>query len=720
MQKKNTLFIVFIIFIASFCFSSLSAIETTRTDLKAIHYGKLLDDIRNVNLNISRDDTVIYEIVKEPTEITGQTTYYDYCPGGYWANPIAYQGESYIWDNFYYMTFMQRTGTTAEDNRRQNWAALNHTSLDIGSSFATISTYDVWQGFGGIDIHQPSGYCIASWHEKYDTDALYELTLAYDDLATFGIPGFWSSTVHFWNTAVNEYIWPRIYVGPSPVGPDYSRVYQTSTNSAEDGEIVQKSDLKIEYIDVENVSTDLSVLLDTNNWTTITPLLYWVDDYSIRPDPHFAVNYNPGHEGEVVIVGTNYWYDEDLTYSPVEEGLFVWESSLGPNNELLFEESNLHTDGPGDFFYGVENVIGMSTDSGVTPDSIYVGDRGTHSVVKYDSDSKLHWVYTQMYYIPSDQVGYISIFRFAYPQAEVIWDGANFSFKHNQYMPYIDEWSGHDVPFMVDSSVVPADTSYFFDLGFSLYQGTDGDPDCGQENLQQLATNFDNGNEWMCWLWVDGTYSALGSTDYFVDPDPEYIPYVEHPIIYISVSDNNGANWAVPIKLTDLALEGINVYPYSCSKIKDIEDGWGQLVIYYLDDFVFNSTISTEQQPDAGAILKYMVVNIDFSNLPPTSVDPDNPNIFDLTLNNSPNPFFSSTMIKFTAKKSFKKAEINVYNIRGQLVTTLDVQAGEQPTQGYSTWNGKDMHGKDVSNGVYFYKVEIDGASKVQKMMLAR
>jgi len=720
MLKKSVLFVVVIILIASFCFSFLMADEIVQPDLKGIPF-ELKVDVQNVtrpNENASHDDTVAYEIIKEPTPITGQTTYFDYFPGAFWHNPIAYQSESYIWDNFFYMTFMQRTGTTIDDIRKQWWAALNHSTLEIAGYYGTITTYNISQGFGSIDIHQPSGYCIASWHENYDADDIYELALTYDDLATVGIPGSWKDPTHFWNDESNEYIWPRIYVGTSPISDDYARVYLVSTNSAEYGAVVQKSDLKIDYIDVDNDSTpDFTVLLNTDNWTTITPLLTWVDSFNIRPDAHFAVNYNPGHEGEVAIIGTDYWYDE-LTFSPVEKGLFVWESSLGPGNELLFEECNLHTDGPEDFFYGVENVIGMSTSSGYTPDSIYVGDRGTHLTAKYDSDGNLHWPYTQMYYIKADQVDYIHIFRFAFPQSEVIWDGTDFTFRHNQDMPYIDDWSGHDVPFAVDSTVVPPDTLYHFDIGFSLYEMSLGEPSCRQENLQQLATNFDNGNEWMAWLWVDGTYSALGSPDYVTNPDPQYVPYVEHPIIYISVSDDNGTSWAEPIKLTDLALEGINVYPYCCSKIKDIGGDFGQLVIYYLDDYVFNSTISLNLPPDAGAMLKYMVVNIDFDI--PTSIDPDNPNMFDLTLTNYPNPFIASTTIKFTAKQSYRNAKINVYNVRGQLVNTLDVQAGEQPTQGYATWNGKDLNGNDVANGIYFYKVTLPEVSHIGKMVLTR
>jgi len=721
-RKRNVIFIVFTL-IASLCFSFLIADEIVQPNLKnAIPVDLQKINMKNVttpDMNISRDDTVIYEIIKEPTPITGQTTYYDYCPGAYWNNPIAYQGESYIWNNFYYMTYMQRVGTASTDNRRQCWAALDHSTLEISGQYGTITGYDKWQGFGNIDIHQPSGYCIASLHELYDADAIWEIALSYDDLATYGIPGFWSTPVHFWNDENNEYIWPRIYVGPSPISDDYARVYQVTTNSKESGEIVQKSDLKIDYIDVDNSTTpDFTILLNTDNWTSITPLLTWVDSFYIRPDAHFAVNYNPGHEGEVAIIGTDYWYHDDITSSPVEKGLFVWESSLGPHNQLLFEECNLHTDGPEEFFYGVENVIGMSRNDGYTPDSIYVADRGTHLTAKYDSDGKLHWPYTQMYYIPAEQAGHIYIYRFAFPQSEVIWDGTEFTFRHNQDMPYIDDWSGHDVPFAVDSTAVPPDTLYHFDIGFSLYEEPLGSPSCGQENMTQLATNFDNGNEWMSWLWVDGTYSALGSTDYVTNPEPQYIPYVEHPIIYISVSNDNGTSWAEPIKLTDLALEGINVYPYCCSKIKDIGGGWGQLVIYYLDDYVFNSTVSLGINPDAGAMLKYMVVNIDFNI---SSVDPNHSNPASIiSMRNYPNPFITSTRISFSAVKDIKNSIIKIYNVKGQLVRTLEPTADSSPSTGYAIWDGKDNNNYNVANGIYLYKLETNNGTIAKKMLLVR
>ena len=104
---------------------------------------------------------------------------------------------------------------------------------------------------------------------------------------------------------------------------------------------------------------------------------------------------------------------------------------------------------------------------------------------------------------------------------------------------------------------------------------------------------------------------------------------------------------------------------------------------------------------------------------PAPSVNPSHENPI-ASLSNHPNPFFASTTINFTAKKPYQNSSVGVYNTRGQLITTLDVQAGELPTEGYATWNGKDQNGKDVANGIYLYKVEIDGSAKVQKMMLTR
>jgi hypothetical protein len=91
---------------------------------------------------------------------------------------------------------------------------------------------------------------------------------------------------------------------------------------------------------------------------------------------------------------------------------------------------------------------------------------------------------------------------------------------------------------------------------------------------------------------------------------------------------------------------------------------------------------------------------------------------------NFPNPFNPTTEIAFSLPTA-SKVTISIYNILGQLVTTL--KTGEYAAGSYSeTWNGLDAKGQAVGSGVYFYKmsaVALDNTgifSSVRKMMLMK
>ena len=63
--------------------------------------------------------------------------------------------------------------------------------------------------------------------------------------------------------------------------------------------------------------------------------------------------------------------------------------------------------------------------------------------------------------------------------------------------------------------------------------------------------------------------------------------------------------------------------------------------------------------------------------------------------------------------------KLEIYNILGQLVTTL-VNEEKQPGEYTVFWNGKDMHGRDVPSGVYFYRMKAGEFTDVKKMILMR
>jgi len=68
-----------------------------------------------------------------------------------------------------------------------------------------------------------------------------------------------------------------------------------------------------------------------------------------------------------------------------------------------------------------------------------------------------------------------------------------------------------------------------------------------------------------------------------------------------------------------------------------------------------------------------------------------------------PNPTTGNAAISFSLKKS-GAASLKIYNISGQVVKTL--VNDNRPAGNYSVkWDGRDDHGKKVSNGVYLYRL---------------
>ena len=663
-------------------------------------------NIANIVLAIdylSRDNTPVpeYEFIKLPTSI--MTSYYDYMPGSYEGFPLQMQTD---WGGGYYLTFFGQASTIS--TRRQYWAYLDSTFSLI--DWGTISTNDIWQGYGGIGIHPATGDCIASWHEA-DPVLGYGTTISFDDFDLIEIPGFWSFYLFIPPEApeVNEYIWPYINIGPSPLGDGYVRVYQSANNYSHNTFGHPCEDKRIMYTDVENYNgASLLGLLDIANWDTVTVMTDW-RDYDCRPQSQtFAID--PTTPGKIAIIGYNSWLSGDLGDMPVDEGVYVWESY---DYGETWDYANLHTDGPTEYIYIVDNIPGFTDNQQNIIDSIEVDVAGWHNTAIYDNDGNIHCTFMQQYgFTDEEGIGYY--FPDYLPQAEMVWDGNCFTFHEVPELPGIDPLSGHSVPW----EIVGDDTLTYTTIGWSIYPGASNS--LFHEACQRNATNVENG--WLLQIWADGTYAQLAE-----DGVPGYEDYLEHPIIFISVSGDNGDTWSEPIELTDINStlfdfsEQITVYPNVYDKIVGLGDDWGQVLIYYFDDNSFGSYARDTQGLNNGGQITYCSIKIKFP--PGEAIDPYHVNINNLSLTNYPNPFTTSTHISFSGPTpilSNHNSTIKIYNTKGQLVRTLETSAGSTPSKGFAIWNGKDSYNNDVANGIYFYKLETDNGSITNKMLLVR
>ncbi len=87
-------------------------------------------------------------------------------------------------------------------------------------------------------------------------------------------------------------------------------------------------------------------------------------------------------------------------------------------------------------------------------------------------------------------------------------------------------------------------------------------------------------------------------------------------------------------------------------------------------------------------------------------------------LGNYPNPFNPETAIRFQLSET-GDVDINIYNVRGQLVKTLsekNLSTGEHEL----VWRGKDNSGRPVSSGIYFYKFGSSKRTTAKKMVLMK
>ena len=107
--------------------------------------------------------------------------------------------------------------------------------------------------------------------------------------------------------------------------------------------------------------------------------------------------------------------------------------------------------------------------------------------------------------------------------------------------------------------------------------------------------------------------------------------------------------------------------------------------------------------------------------IPDPSVNPPNiepPIVYDFK--NVPNPVNSSAKFQFTLDKA-SFVSVSIYNIKGKLVKTLPLVVTTEDVESTVYWNGKDNSGKELSPGVYFYNLVVNGkTAETRKLILMK
>ncbi|MCD4820006.1 MAG: T9SS type A sorting domain-containing protein [Candidatus Cloacimonetes bacterium] len=91
--------------------------------------------------------------------------------------------------------------------------------------------------------------------------------------------------------------------------------------------------------------------------------------------------------------------------------------------------------------------------------------------------------------------------------------------------------------------------------------------------------------------------------------------------------------------------------------------------------------------------------------------------VVNLLSQNYPNPFNPSTTISFETTNLIENTRIEIFNIKGQKIKTLEVK-NEKLGINEVVWNGKNENGKVVSSGIYFYNLILDSKVVDSKKMI--
>jgi 5'-nucleotidase len=84
---------------------------------------------------------------------------------------------------------------------------------------------------------------------------------------------------------------------------------------------------------------------------------------------------------------------------------------------------------------------------------------------------------------------------------------------------------------------------------------------------------------------------------------------------------------------------------------------------------------------------------------------------------NYPNPFNSETTIVFQiGDENVTSVNINIYNIRGQIVKTIE-KAVDKSGEYTTIWDGTDDFDQTVSSGIYFYRLKTGMNQSTRKML---
>ena len=300
-----------------------------------------------------------------------------------------------------------------------------------------------------------------------------------------------------------------------------------------------------------------------------------------------------------------------------------------------------------------------------------------------------------------------------------------------------DDWDTPDVPavfkstdngsnwnrYALDSSggfiysitIHPTDTNIIF-AGGEHY-------DAGNNWVAGLYKSTDGGSDWE---EIGASIAADCINDVKLDPFNANKIFVG-TVQGVYISTNNGSTWQTPsvyMNATCIAVDPTttNKLFVGCTDGVYIStDGGSSWTM--MNDGLFDKDVNCI---DFDAINGVLYVGTDgggvFRSSVGTPVQDDDVQIrlptAAILYQNFPNPFNMSTEIRYELPNS-SRVNLSIFDINGRLIRKL-VGAHQEAGLMSVTWDGKDTYGREVSSGLYIYKLQTADHVEMKKMVLQK
>ncbi len=216
-----------------------------------------------------------------------------------------------------------------------------------------------------------------------------------------------------------------------------------------------------------------------------------------------------------------------------------------------------------------------------------------------------------------------------------------------------------------------------------------------------------------------GDYTVNCSLEGYISAEPVAITVATSETVTVdfTLAPQTGFITGNISNLTGDFLEGAMITAGEYTVYSDADGNY--LLEVPIADYTVNCSLEDYYTPDPVdiSVAAGETVTVDFVLEP--EVDADDPvNYCFQDKGNHPNPFNPETYIDFQIKER-SHVRLEIFNSRGQRISTLvnkELVSGDHSIN----WNGKDDTGANVKSGIYFYKIQSEHNTSVNKMILLK